>query len=338
MRKLALVSLILLLSVFSCSKKAEQVKLSEGMPAYELGKAISATLPDLDPDKNMVLVSSKQFNVTTGEVLLLIQTNFSSRVGQVKSMDAEQLKGVFNNLAKSLGEQKLLLSAAGKAGIMAAETEVDSIINLQYERYGGEEKYAEWLERNGMLMATVREDIRKNITISDFLDNALEKNVAVTEEDILAVYDQDKTASVRHILLLTQGKSDSAKQEIRTKMEEILAKAKAGEDFAELAKEYTEDPGSKSNGGLYENFEKGRMVKPFEDAAFSIPIGELSDVVETQYGFHILKVIDRQKETRPLEEVREEITSVLERDKRNEAYNNFMENLKSEMKYKEIEI
>ena len=120
---------------------------------------------------------------------------------------------------------------------------------------------------------------------------------------------------MRHILLLTQGKTDQEKAEARTKIEDILAKAKAGADFAELAKQYSEDTGSKDNGGLYENFPRGQMVKPFEDAAFSVPVGEFSGVVETDFGYHILKVVDRKKETRPFEEVRAEIESRLKQGK-----------------------
>ena len=117
----------------------------------------------------------------------------------------------------------------------------------------------------------------------------------MTEEEIQERYQQDKAASVRHILLMTQGKSDSAKKEIRKKMEAILAEAKSGKDFAELAKKDTEDSSSKNNGGRYENFGRGRMVKTVEDAASSVPVCEISDTVETRYGYHILKVIDRKK-------------------------------------------
>jgi hypothetical protein len=85
---------------------------------------------------------------------------------------------------------------------------------------------------------------------------------------------------------------------------------------------FSEDPGSKNTGGLYENFPKGQMVKPFEDAAFTLPIGSLSDIVETPYGYHILKIIDRKKETKPYEEVKkdleEEQETFLEKARKND--------------------
>jgi parvulin-like peptidyl-prolyl isomerase len=113
-------------------------------------------------------------------------------------------------------------------------------------------------------------------------------------------------------------------------MQRILIRAREGEDFAQLAKEFTEDPGSKENGGLYEDFGRGVMVKPFEEAAFSVPIGEISDIVETQYGYHILKVIDRKKETRPLEEVKTELENQIRQFKLAQDFQEYMGNLRRE--------
>jgi len=90
--------------------------------------------------------------------------------------------------------------------------------------------------------------------------------------------------------------------------------------------EFTEDPGSKSSGGLYADFEKGKMVPEFEEAAFSVPIGEISDIVETQYGYHILKVIDRKKEDRP----REVVVNTLKQKNKQLSRRNFFEDLAKE--------
>jgi parvulin-like peptidyl-prolyl isomerase len=119
----------------------------------------------------------------------------------------------------------------------------------------------------------MRRDIRDGIIIENYLNDALASKLVVGEEEIRRGDEEDKTATVRHILLSTQGKSDAAKEATRRQMEKILERARAGEDFAELAKQYTEDPGSKKSGGLYSDFGRGRMVKPFEDAAFSVPVG-----------------------------------------------------------------
>jgi parvulin-like peptidyl-prolyl isomerase len=95
-----------------------------------------------------------------------------------------------------------------------------------------------------------------------------------------------------------------------------------------MAKEFTEDPGSKDSGGLYENFSREKMVKPFSDAAFSVPIGEISDVVETEYGYHIIKVLSREKESRPFEEVRSEIEEKIKQDRKSGTFEKHLMDLK----------
>jgi len=77
----------------------------------------------------------------------------------------------------------------------------------------------------------------------------------------------------------------------------ILAQAKSGKDFGELAQTHSEDPGSKDRGGLYEDFQRGTMVKPFEEAAFALAPGEVSGIVETRFGYHLIKVFEKNPET-----------------------------------------
>jgi peptidyl-prolyl cis-trans isomerase D len=108
-----------------------------------------------------------------------------------------------------------------------------------------------------------------------------------------------------HILLKTEGKDDAA---VKARAETILKAAKSGADFAALAKEHSEDEGSAKNGGDLDYFSHGRMVKEFEDAAFSLAPGSISDLVKSQFGYHIIKVVDKKPATtRPLDEVRQQI-------------------------------
>ena len=172
------------------------------------------------------------------------------------------------------------------------------------------------------------------LLIQNYLEEFFTRKILISEEEIQKAYQQDKTASVRHILLQTQDKSEGEKEEIHKKMEAILSRAKSGEDFAELAKTYSEDPGSKDNGGLYENFGRGQTVEPFENAAFSVPIGEISDIVETTFGYHIIKVIDRKKETQPLDEVRSQIEGHLRQIQQDGVYKEHMEQLKEKASFK----
>ncbi len=143
------------------------------------------------------------------------------------------------------------------------------------------------------------------MTIPVVLERELKVNI--TDDDIKKFYDdpanisdfeQPEMVRASHILLLTQDPTTheplpaDKKAEKKKEMEDILKQAKSGTDFAELAKKYSEDPGSKDKGGEY-TFPRGRMVKEFEDTAFSMKTNEISDIIETSYGYHIIKLSEK---------------------------------------------
>ncbi len=121
---------------------------------------------------------------------------------------------------------------------------------------------------------------------------AAAEKIPVTEEEIQNQWSRmpkEETVDASHILFAVKDPSQDA--EVRKKAEEVLKRAEAGEDFAALAKQYSDDPGSKENGGNLGPFPRGRMVKPFEDVAFSLKPGQISNLVKTQFGYHIIKVL-----------------------------------------------
>lgn len=327
MKRFVVFVIVPVLMLIGCSQEQKEVKLEQGTPAYQLAKDLVPILPLLDPDVNAVLIRTNRFTVTTGEIIQTLYANMGKRTDQLKTFDAERLRSIIDENATRLAERKLLMAEAKKAKSSVTQEEIDNILSLQYRRAGGEEKFLQILEENGIDIAFVKESIQKDLLIENYLNGYFTSKIPVSEEEVQTVYGEDKTASVRHILLMTQEKTDAEKEAIRKKMEEILSLAKSGEDFAELAKTYSEDPGSKDSGGLYENFGRGQMVKPFEDAAFSIPIGEISDIVETSFGYHIIKVIERKKETRPLDEVRAEIETHIRLKQQNNVYQELLTQL-----------
>ncbi len=337
MKRLLILMLLPILLLFGCSKEQDEVKLEEGTAEFQLAKDLSSILPALDPTANTVFISTNTFEVTTGEIIHSLVSNMGKGTEQLKTFGAERLKSIIDENATRLAERKLLLAAAKEAKSSVPQQEIDNILSFQYQRSGGEEKFLQILEENGIDFAFVKENIEKDLQIQNYLDGVFKREISVSEEEVQKVYNDDKTATVRHILLLTQEKSEEEKADIHKKMEGILSRAKSGEDFSELAKTYSEDSGSKDNGGLYENFGRGQMVAPFEEAAFSVPVGEISDIVETSFGYHIIKVEDRKKETRSLDEVRAEIEAQLRQPKQNDAYQELMNRLKEKASYKIIE-
>jgi len=308
---LIIVAMFLAVFAAACGSKAEKVALKEGTPAFELAKELAAVMPALAPDKGTVLVEAKGLTVTAAEVILTIRNNLGTRADQIKDLDAGQIKEIIERGAVQIGERKLLLAAASEAGTSVPDDELDQALQAEYMRAGSEEAYLQALEQAGVTIDHVKNSIRESMVIDKYLTALMGEATTVTDEQIRKAYEGDRTASVRHILLLTEDKNDAEKAELRKKMEDILARARGGEDFAALAKEFSEDPGSKDNGGLYEDFGRGQMVKPFEDASFSVPVGGISDIVETTYGYHIIQVVDRKKETRSLDEVKAELETQL---------------------------
>jgi parvulin-like peptidyl-prolyl isomerase len=340
MKQILTVIMVSALAVSACAQKGETVTLKEGTPAYALAKDLAATMPALGPDKTTVVVETKDFVITAAELIVAVRDNIGTRADQLKTVDAGQLKTIMEQAATSLAERKLLLAAAAAAKTTVPAEELAQALQSEYARAGGEPAFLEALKTAGISIDHVKKSVEETIVINKLLAGVAEKGAAVGEDELRKAYDQetagDKTASVRHILILTQGKTDQEKAAARAKIEDILAKAKAGADFAELAKEYSEDAGSKDTGGLYESFPRGRMVKPFEDAAFSVPVGEISGVVETSFGYHILKIVDRQKETRPFEEVRPELEQRLKQQKQGTLVEDYVKSLKDKAKFKLI--
>jgi len=118
-------------------------------------------------------------------------------------------------------------------------------------------------------------------------------------------YSTPEQLRASHILLKTDGKDDAA---VKAKAEDVLKQAKAGADFAALAKKYSEDESNAKNGGDLDYFGRGRMVPEFDAAAFAMEPGQISDLVKTQYGYHIIKLVEKKAGTvRPLAEVRDQI-------------------------------
>ncbi len=339
MKKILILMIAGALTAAGCSAKKEApMKMAAGTPAYQLAKDLTATLPALDPEKNLAVVTSKRFDVTAGEVLQMLLDSMGSQAQGLKSLDAQRMKAVIERAGVQIGERKLLLEAATEAKKSVTAGEVQKALEAQYARAGSEAQFMETLKTNGVSPDYVKKSITDDLTIEKYLEAAMADSVKVSEAEVRKAYAEDKTATVRHILLLTQGKSAAEKAESRKKMEDILARAKKGEDFAALAKQYSEDPGSKDNGGLYEDFGRGKMVKPFEDAAFSVPVGQVSGIVETTYGYHILKIENRKKETLPFDQVKAQIEAQLKQQKQNAAFDAILTKLKTKADFQAVGI
>ncbi|MCX7711972.1 MAG: peptidylprolyl isomerase [Clostridia bacterium] len=187
-------------------------------------------------------------------------------------------------------------------------------------------------------------DIYKEYVLIEKYQEDFRKQIKVSDDDVKKSYDENKSqfnqATVKHILILTQDEKtkqplpEDKQQEAKKKAEEVLAKAKAGGDFAALAKEYSQDPGSKDSGGEY-TFPKGQMVPEFEKWSFdsSRKPGDM-DIVKTSYGYHVMK-FEAVKET-SFDEAKTDIQNTLINNKFAEEYTKQIEDWMKDAKYNVI--
>jgi peptidyl-prolyl cis-trans isomerase C len=187
----------------------------------------------------------------------------------------------------------------------------------------------------------MRTDIRQDMTVQKLIDTAIADKVAVKPEQLTDFYTknpdqfkQPERVRASHILIMVpKGADPAAKNAARSKAADILKDVKAGKDFAALAKQHSQDPGSAQNGGDLGFFQPGQMVGPFNDAAFSLAPGSISDLVETEFGFHIIKVAEKQAaRTVPLDEVRPQLEQYLQRQNREKETDAFVSGLKAKGK------
>lgn len=199
----------------------------------------------------------------------------------------------------SLIQEKVLNAQVERFNV--TEEEVDKELMQVREAYDltEDEEFLNFLVMQGF---PTEEDFRKLVRHHLAIQKAASENVVVTEEDIQAEYDGGKEVEARHILV----------PDLET-AEEILAKLNQGEDFADLAQEYSMDPGSGAQGGDLGFFQRGRMVPEFEEAAFRLSVGEVSEPVQTDFGYHIIQVTDRVPFEKSYEEVRDELEESLTR-------------------------
>jgi peptidyl-prolyl cis-trans isomerase C len=183
-------------------------------------------------------------------------------------------------------------------------------------RFPDEQAFNAALAEQKLTVEKVRTQNRQEMAVTKLLQAEVEAKSAVTPADVEKAYRENPDAfkvpeQVRasHILIKVDEGADAAmKADALGRANSVLKSAKAGKDFAALAKEFSQDPGSAAQGGDLGFFPPGQMVGPFNDVAFSLRPGTISGIVETQFGYHIIKVVEKKPgRTVPLEEARTQI-------------------------------
>lgn len=221
--------------------------------------------------------------------------------------------------------QELITQEAKAASIEVTDADIDSEIDLIKKSFGTEEEFTATLAQYNMTLESLKKDTKINLTIRKIL----EPKTDVTDEEVQQYFDANKETlgtpeqiQASHILVATKEEADA-----------ILAELKQGGDFAAIAKEKSIDTGSKDKGGDLGFFGKGDMVAEFETAAFALKINEISGVVQSEHGFHIIKKIAEKAAVVPtFEEKKEEIKKQLVATEANELSEAWMTEIRAKAK------
>jgi peptidyl-prolyl cis-trans isomerase C len=292
----AMVTVALLVS--PCLRAASPDAAATNASAAKPADAMAALFGD------PVIAKGKGFEIKRSELDQVMTGLKSAAAAHGQTIPPAQLSQIEGQLLGRLIQVQMLLQKATAAdksnGLQKAELQ----LNALRERAGSPEALDRQMKAVGMTMAELRSKVTQENTAQAALTREL--NVSVTDADAKQFYadhpadfEQPEMAHVRHILLMTMDPvtraplSADQQQAKRKQIDDLLKRIRGGADFAALAKQYSEDPGSKDNGGEMPAFPRGQMVPEFEAAAFSLTNNQVSDVVTSTYGYHVIKLLDK---------------------------------------------
>jgi peptidyl-prolyl cis-trans isomerase C len=247
-----------------------------------------------------------------------------------------QLAKIKNDVLESLIDREVLFQESKKKGIEVKADAISDQLKSIKQKYPDEAQFSELLKDMGLTESDVESQIKRGMAIQQLINTEVAEKVKISDEESKEYYDNHpeffkKPEQVRasHILIkVDENASEAQKTEARKKIKEVQQKLQKGEDFATLAKTYSEGP-SGPGGGNLGYFRRGQMVKPFEDAAFSLKSGETSDIVETRFGYHLIKVFDKQPEkTMTYAEIKDQLNEHLKKQKLETEVDVYIDNLR----------
>lgn len=224
--------------------------------------------------------------------------------------------------------------------VTVSDADVDGNLKQMQSQFPSELEFRKALAARGMSIERLRADARIDMSITKMMDAEVATQPPLADAQVREFYDknpdkfkQDESVRASHILFRVDEKAtDAEKKKVRAQADSVLKQAKGGADFAELAKKHSAD-GSAAQGGDLNFFSKGQMVPAFEQAAFSLKPGQISDVVTTQFGYHIIKVTDRKAaSTVAFDEVKDRIREFLTQQEKQQRAEAFIDSLKKKAK------
>ncbi len=269
-------------------------------------------------------------------------TEYKDEVGKIvrrnAKIPADRFKRISDNILKRIIEKVLIDQEIAKQSITVSEAEIDQAFNEYKERFRTEEQFQNYLKHGKVTVEQIRERMKAKLALEKLIEKS--GNLTVTEEEARDFYQKNERFYIEkegvkasHILVKVAENAPADQVDAAMKkIKEAQAELKKGVAFEEVAKKFGEGPAA-AKGGDLGFFGRGQMVKPFEDKAFGMKPGELSEPVRTRFGFHIIKVIEKRDERKkPFEEVKDQINESLRNKKFFKERRTLIERLNQEAK------
>jgi peptidyl-prolyl cis-trans isomerase C len=270
------------------------------------------------------------------------KTEFEGAIHSVEAragrpVPAEQRDQVYRSVLDDLVAYRLLRQEARRRQVPVADVDLETRLGGLRKQFGTEQAFELALKAQHTTLEKLREDARSDLMVNKLLQDEVLSKIQVKPGDISSFYEknpdkfqQPEMVHASHILVIVPPEADAkTKGALKARAVEALKAAKAGKDFAALARQYSQD-GSAAKGGDLGFFPRGQMVPAFEQAAFSLAPGQVSDLVATQFGFHIIKVLERRAGgTVPFAQAAPKIQEYLEQQAQSEKGKAFVDSLKA---------
>src|SRR5215210_5924598 len=284
---------------------------------------------DKVPADAVAVVDGQEIAKTDYDALLAqAKKSYTNQKREFPKAGSQEYQTLKNQAVQFLVQREQFEQKAEDLDVEVTEKQVDARLAQILKQYfgGDKKKYAAQLKEQGLTEKQVRNDIRAQI-VSEKIFEQVTGDVKVTDADIEAYYEKNKaqysqpeSRDVRHILVKTKKQAD-----------DLYTQLEGGADFAALAKKFSEDTGSKANGGKL-TISKGQTVAPFDRTAFLLKTNEISRPVKTQFGYHVIQALGETKVAKvtPLKDVKASIRQQLLQTKKNEAMTKWVEDLKKD--------
>jgi peptidyl-prolyl cis-trans isomerase C len=303
-------------------------------PAHGAGgadKPVPATLPDIVARINGESISRAEFE----RAIQNIETQAGGPV------PPERRDEVLRSLLDQLVGYYLLKQEARTQNVTVSDLEVDARVSQIRQQYQSEEAFRQALATQKTDLEAVRRDTRTDMVVSRLVEAAVAPKISVQPADVEQFYSanrdqfkQGEAVRASHILVHVPADAPAdARVAARGRLQDLLKQVQGGADFAALAQKHSDDPGSAARGGDLGFFGRGQMVPAFEQAAFGLKPGQLSGIIETPFGYHVIKVAERRPPRDvPLEEARPQIVEYLTRTQQEAKTAAFVDSLKKKAK------